>query len=197
MKEIKNIRDLINDEELVQYIAEDISDISEDTPVTYEVWALGKTINGETTDNEILLGEFSDPDEAIAKAKEISADDITEKYPDVACFSIEVETVINDEEGTMNVGTIYKRALRIDGEHSDEETVSEDEHSEVVPITAKDYTLLEDGSIEVDCKTLKNFNKNDTVQFMFVEETEDITPILTYKIISKTIANKFICEFVY
>ena len=175
MKEIKNIRDLINDEELVQYIAEDISDISEDTPVTYEVWALGKTINGEMTNNEILLGEFSDPDEAIVKAKEISADDITGKYPDVACFSIEVETVINDGEGTMNVGTIYKRALWIDGKHSDEKVVLEDEHSKVVPITAKDYTLLEDGSIEVSCEILKNFNKNDMVQFMFVEETKELT----------------------
>ena len=55
----------------------------------------------------------------------------------------------------------------------------------------------EDGSLEISCDILKNFNKNDMVQIWFTDENKDYHPILTYKIISKTTGNKYICEFVY
>ena len=41
----------------------------------------------------------------------------------------------------------------------------------------------------------EKYNKNDTVQIMYIDE--DTQPIMTYKIISKTTDNSFICEFVY
>jgi hypothetical protein len=208
MKEIKNIRDLINDEDLVQYIAEDITDIPEDAEVSYEVWTLGYDSNGVPTDSEMLISEFSDPDAAVECAKQLTLADIihqaaeedngTDLTSEVEYISIEVETVIEDEEdGTMNIGTIYKRDLQIHGEYGDETGIPEDEYSEVVPVTSKDYKLLEDGSLEIDCDILKNFNKNDMVQIWFTDENKEYKSILTYKIISKTTANKFICEFIY
>lgn len=201
------IKDLVNDEELFKHVVEDIDDFTDDTAVSYEVWAIGYTKNSEIADADMLIGEFTSPDTAVERAKTITVADIvhqaaeehdgSEPNYEVAYVSIEVETVVDDgEDGTMNVGTIYKRGLWLADEPVDEEAI-EDEYSEVVPITNKEYAILEDGSIEVDCSVLKNFNKNDTVQFMFVEENEDTTPILTYKIISKTTANKYICEFVY
>lgn len=206
-KEIMTLKEIMENKDLAKHIAEDIEDFPEDTPVTYAVWAIGYTTDSCITDTEMYLGEFVDPDRAIDAAKKLTLadvihkaaeeDDGTEPAEDVAYISIEVETVIDDEdeEGTMNIGTIYKRELWIDGEYGDEEDAPEDEYSEVVPVTSKDYRLLEDGSLEIGCDILKNFNKNDMVQIWFTDE--DNKSILTYKIISKTTANKFICEFIY
>jgi hypothetical protein len=206
MKEVTTIKTLSEDKDLMKYVTEDLEDFNEETPVTYEVWAIGYTADNKITDTDMLIGEFTDPDQAVEKAKTVTLADIvhqaaeehdgSEPVDDVAYISIEVETVVDDEEeGTMNVGTIYKRELWIDGEYGDEADIPEDEYSEVIPVTTKDYKLLEDGSLEIDCEILKSFNKNDTVQIWFTDE--DGKAILTYKIISKTTANKFICEFVY
>lgn len=205
MKEVTTIKTLSEDKDLMKYVTEDLEDFDEETPITYEVWAIGYTADNNVTDTDMFIDEFTDPDQAVEKAKTVTLADIvhqaaeehdgSEPADDVAYISIEVETVINEEEGTMNVGTIYKRELWIDGEYGDEADIPEDEYSEVIPVTAKDYKLLEDGSLEIDCEILKNFNKNDTVQIWFTDENEKA--ILTYKIISKTTANKFICEFIY
>lgn len=206
MKEVNTVKELMEDKDLMKGIVEDLEDFDENSPVTYAVWAIGYTADSEITDADMFIGEFTDPDKAIEKAKVLTVADIvhqaaeehdgSEPADDVAYISIEVETVVDDEEeGTMNVGTIYKRELWIDGEYGDEADIPEDEYSEVIPVTTKDYKLLEDGSLEIDCEILKNFNKNDTVQIWFTDE--DGKAILTYKIISKTTSNKFICEFIY
>lgn len=207
MKEVLTLKEIMENKDLAKHIAEDIEDIPEDCPVTYMVWAIGYDEDGAITDTEMFVAEFTDPDEAIQRAKQITLADIVHQAAEesdgtvpettVAYITIEVETVVEDEdgEGTMNIGTIYKRELWIDGEYGDEEDAPEDEYSEVVPVTAKDYRLLEDGSLEIDCDILKNFNKNDMVQIWFTDE--DHKSILTYKIISKTTGNKFICEFIY
>lgn len=208
-REINTIKDLMNDEELMSHVTEDLEDFDIDSAVTYEVWAIGYDEGSAITDTDMLIGEFADPDKAIEKAKVLTLADIIHQAAEedngatpaenVAYISIEVETVVDDEDGevTMNVGTIYKRELWIDGEYGNEEDVPEDEYSEVVPVTSKDYKLLEDGSLEIDCDILKNFNKNDMVQIWFTDENEEYKTILTYKIISKTTANKFVCEFIY
>lgn len=201
MKEISTVKELVEDKDLMKCIVEDLEDFDENSPVTYAVWAIGYTADSEITDTDMFIGEFIDPDRAIEKAKALTVADIvyqaaeendgSEPANDVAYVSIEVETVVDDEEeGTMNVGTIYKRDLWLS-------EVEEDEYSEIVFLREADFTLLEDGSIEVPCEILMDFNKNDVVQFMFIEENKDSTPILTYKIISKTTSNKYICEFIY
>lgn len=192
--------ELMKNEELASYVTEDLEDFEASTEIGYAVWAIGYKADGTVTEADMLIAEFQNPDEAIAKAKSVTLADVVHQAADeddgsepedVAYISIEVETVVDCEEGTMNIGTIFKREIPVC------ENEPEDEYAEVVCITDKEYTLLEDGSIEVDCSILKNFNKNDTVQFMFIEENSDTTPILTYRIISKTTANKYICEFVY
>ena len=206
MKEVLTLKEVMENKDLAKFIAEDLDEIPEDAEVTYELWAIGYNADGAVTDTEMFIAEFKDPDAAIEFAKKLTMADIVHQAAEehdgstpaenVTYISLEVETVVDeDEDGTMNIGTIYKRELWIDGEYGDEEDAPEDEYSEVVPVTAKDYRLLEDGSLEIDCDILKNFNKNDMVQIWFTDE--DHKSILTYKIISKTTGNKFICEFIY
>ena len=210
MKEVLTLKEVMENKDLAKHIAEDIDEIPEDTEVTYELWAIGYNADGAVTDTEMFIAEFKDPDAAIEFAKKATMADIVHQAAEehdgstpaenVTYISLEVETVIDeDEDGTMNIGTIYKRELWIDGEYGSEEDIPEpeDEYSEVVPVTAKDYKLLEDGSLEISCDILKNFNKNDMVQIWFTDENKDYHPILTYKIISKTTGNKYICEFIY
>lgn len=206
MKEVLTLKEAMENKDLAKHIAEDIDEILEDTEVTYELWAIGYNADGAVTDTEMFIADFKNPDVAIEFAKKVTMADIVHQAAEehdgstpaenVTYISLEVETVVDeDEDGTMNIGTIYKRELWIDGEYGYEEDAPEDEYSEVVPVTAKDYRLLEDGSLEIDCDILKNFNKNDMVQIWFTDE--DHKSILTYKIISKTTGNKYICEFIY
>lgn len=206
MKEVLTLKEVMENKDLAKFIAEDLDETLEDAEAIYELWAIGYNANGAVTDTEMFIAEFKDPDAAIEFAKKVTMADIVHQAAEehdgstpaenVTYISLEVETVVDeDEDGTMNIGTIYKRELWIDGEYGDEEDAPEDEYSEVVPVTAKDYRLLEDGSLEIDCDILKNFNKNDMVQIWFTDE--DHKSILTYKIISKTTGNKFICVFIY
>ena len=123
MKEIKNVKNLMNDEELMSYITEDLEDFEEDTPVTYEVWAIGYDENNVITDTDMWLTEFEDPDEAVEYAKQVTLADVIHQAAkndstakaivSIKYISIEVETVIADYDGTMNVGTIYKKQIII------------------------------------------------------------------------------------
>lgn len=117
------IKDLFENEELMESIVEDIEDIPEDTEVFYSVWALGCDSQAEPTDDEVLIGEFTDPDEAIKCAKSATFEIIKELGfgevdSNTVYFSVEVETVIADPDdedgGTMNIGTVYQRDLWID-----------------------------------------------------------------------------------
>lgn len=197
---MNTVKDLMNNEELIKEITEDLEDFDEDATVTYEVWAIGYDGDSCITDTEMLIGEFADPEKAIEKAKALTLADIvhqaseedngTEPDKSVAYISVEVETVVEDEDdGTMNVGTIFRKEIWITEECSDET------ESEIVELAETDYSPRSDGTIRVSCELLKNFNKNDCVQFKFINEATK--PILTYKIISKNTGNQYICEFIY
>lgn len=193
------IRDMLNNEELVNTITEDITEIPEDTPVSYEVWAIGYDYDGDITDTELFFKEFSDPDEAIEYAKKLSLADIvhqaaeeanTDITPDISYISVEVETVIEDEDGdSINIGTIYTTGIYLD-------TTEKAEPEDLVSLTEDDYTVLEDGTLKVSRKCLKDFNKNDFVTFCFVNEE---VSYLKYKIVSTVIyedGEYYHCEFV-
>lgn len=200
--------DYTND--MVNELVNDIEDIPEDSTATYEVWAIGYNSDDTVTDAEMLIGEFTDPDEAVECAKQLTLADIihqaaeedngAQPAEDVAYISVEVETVVADEdEGTMNVGTIYKKELLIDGGYiCDEDSEDAEEPDPIMAIAAEDYTLLEDGTLKVRCDLLKDFNKNDYVRFQFLGETESC--LLTYKIMSKVMyadGDYYHCEFMY
>ena len=123
-----NVKELLENKELMDSIIEDIEDIPEDSEVTYEVWALGYTEGGESTEEDILVDIFldaeADPAKAIACAKNVTLDqlkDIIDRAPkpETAYFTIEVETVVEnpDDDGTMNIGTVYSRDLWLDGSY--------------------------------------------------------------------------------
>ena len=201
------LKDLMENEALVKNITEDIDEIPEDAEVTYEVWAIGYNKEDVVTDSEMFIRDFNDPDEAVDFASKVTLADIVHQAAEeddgstptdeVAYISVEVESVIADgEDDTMNIGTVYKRDLWIDGEYGSEEDIEDfEDFDPIVELSDADYELSEEGDLLVDCKVLKDFNKNDYVKVKFINE--DNAPVLTYKIISKTTANKFICEFEY
>lgn len=217
-KEIMTLKEIMEDENLAKFIAEDIDDLPEDSEVTYEVWTTGVSETGFVDGTELLMGTYADPDEAVMVATALTVSDIVNKAAeenngenpeeDIECITVEVETVIPNEEGdgTMNIGTIYKRDLWLDGEYGCEEDfmvpeVSEPEEEAVrtVCITENEYELLEDGNLKVARSILEDYDVNDTVQFLFVEEDSDRTPILSYKVISRVFEDHgeyYICEFV-
>ena len=182
------VKELFENNDLMNNIVEDMEDFVPAAEIFYVVWALGYNRSGEITDTEVLLGEFEDSDEAIRYVEELTINDITSQLKTtagIAYFSVEVETVIADPDdedgGTMNIGTIYRKELEVD-------VVD-------VVLTSDHYTLLEDGNLQIPCAHLMEYyNKNDCIKVMFADE--DNKPVLTYKIISKTTANDFICEFI-
>ena len=189
---MSTVKDLFENEELMNNIVEDLDEILEDSEVTYEVWALGYTCDEELTDAEILVGEFNDPDAAIACAEKVSFKSLREAgydEPDekAVYFSIEVETVVEDPEdedgGTINIGTVYSRELWTDGEYGSEEDALDFGDYEIVTTCAGDYELLDDGTLKLKAEFMKGFNKNDIIRVKFIDEN-DTYPLL-YKIVSK------------
>ena len=179
------VKEMLTNPEVVENIMEDITDIPEDAEVVYSVWALGYDAEDDCTDTEVLIGEFENPDEAVACAEKVTLTSITDEFgfddlSDVAYLSIEVETVVTDPDsedgGTMNIGSIYQRDLWIEGA---------DFVDPIVELTNKEYEVLKDGGLKVNSKILKDYNKNDYVNIRFIDE-ENSWP-LNYKIMSKVI----------
>lgn len=179
-----NVKDLLENEELMKSIIEDIEDIPEDSKVNYSVWALCYDEEDDCIDSYFIM-EFDNLEAAVAYAKNFTLEallaDFEKPIADTARLTIEVETVVEDPEdedgGTMNIGTIYSRDLWIDGEYGSVEDVEP-----TIFIYNKDYELLEDGTLKVRRELLKDYNKNDRVKLCFAEED---SCSLTYKIISK------------
>lgn len=178
---------------IVDQLVADI-DIPEDVPVMYEVWAIGYDEEDQITDAEMLIGTFEDPDEAVSFARDTSVSDVLGLAEDddysgfddnVCTIHVEVETVVaSDEDGTMNIGTIYKKTLELFEEVPDYVCLSENEYE----------VIEESGMIQIPCALLKEYNKNDIITVLFTDEDKP-WPI-EYKIISKTTGGYYICDFV-
>ena len=186
---MNDINNIVND------LVAEIEEITEESPVTYEVWAIGYDEEDKLTGAEMLLGTFSDPDIAVSHAKMFTLADIVHLAADDECtygnrvhyISVEVETVVldTDDETAMNIGTIYRKKIEIF-----------EELPQYIVLTAEDCELLENGDIMVPCAVLKDYNKNDCFTAILDFDNEEISEPMTYKIISKTTANKYQCEFV-
>ena len=187
---MENMNDIVNK------LVEDL-EVPEDIPVTYEVWAIGFDEENDLTGAAMVLRTFSDPDQAVEYAKALTLADVVnlaaeEDYGDLTyetqSISIEVETVVpgdDKDDMSMNVGTIYKKRIEIYGA---------EDRSGFVELTGKDYEILEDGNLQIPCSLLRDYNKNDEITVLFVDE-EQPWPI-AYKLISKTTSGHYICEFV-
>lgn len=176
------VKNLFENEELMNSIVEDIDDIPEDAEVTYGVWALCYDEEGDCVDS-YFIEEFANPDEAVACAKGFSLETFNQDYVapayEVVRLSIEVETVVADpedeDEGTMNIGTIYHRDILLESEVEAEDPI--------VAVGEDDYELLEDGTLKLSAKFMKGFNKNDMIRVQFLGEHD--VDLLPYKIMSK------------
>lgn len=208
-KELITVKDLLGDNEMIQYITEDLEDFEDNTKVSYEVWAIGYDSDNKITDVGMFIADFNNPDEAIKKAEQLVLADIIQQaseesenvfgeefVSDVTYISVEVETVIDDPDGdgTMNIGTIFRKTLCV----NEEDGPDVDSVDPIVTLKEGEYSLLDDGTLKVNHELLKNFNKNDYVNIKFIDENESFP--LTYKIISKVTyedADYFHCEFIY
>lgn len=185
---MENMNDIVN--ELLKEV-----EVPEDIPVMYEVWAIGFDEEDELTGASMVLGTFDDPDLAVEYAKALTLADVVnlaadDEYADLTVethsISIEVETVVpspDEEELNMNVGTVYKKRFEI-----------YEELPQYVPLSVDDFKLMENGDIQVPCKVLKDYNKNDCFTAIF--EDGSISQPMVYRIISKTTDGHYICEFV-
>lgn len=92
--------------------------LPEDAPLCYEVWAIGY-YNRRVTNNTFLLRVFTDPEDAIEYAKTEAPQELRRILleADLTAFNavaLEAETVIDDnEEGTINICTLYKKMFII------------------------------------------------------------------------------------
>jgi hypothetical protein len=197
-----NVKELFENEELMNNIVEDIEDIPEDSEVTYEVWALGYDKEDNITDVEFCLESFDTLDSALTYLKSLTLEDVFMNYGtchddttnedlvDVAYFTLEIETVVNTFEGTTNLGTACQRDLWIDGEYGSEEDVNH-----FVSLSENEFEILEDNTVKVRCELLKDFNKNDLVRFYFPD-----TPGIDCQIVSKVIyadGDYYHCEMMF
>jgi hypothetical protein len=111
------IKDLLTREEQ-RSVHRMLEILPEDAPVCYEVWAIGY-YNRTITDTVFLLRVFSDPEDATDYAKQEAPQELRRILleADLSTFNaiaLEVETVIDDnEEGTINICTLYKKMFII------------------------------------------------------------------------------------
>lgn len=187
-----NVKELFENEELMNNIVEDLDDIPEDAEVRYEVWALGSDLEYEPTEDEYLIGEFDNPDEAIKCAEEFTKETFYAEYekptdPNTFHLSIEVETVVGDPEdedgGTMNIGTVFQKTIYLTG-HNDF----------IEPIyflyPHNEYKILEDNTLKIKIKPFLNgVNKNDIIKVAICDTPESMLhpTVLKYKVVSKVI----------
>jgi hypothetical protein len=180
--------------DIVKELVADI-EISDDVPVMYEVWAVGCDEYDVVTASEMFVTCFTDPDEAVAYAESITAEEIinfaaeshvgSDVYSNIEAIIIEVETVVLDENNdSVNVGTVYKKTLAVS-----------EELAEFVTLTNSDYEVIEEtGNIQIPCTLLREYNKNDTINILFTDEEQPVP--IAFKIISRTTSGHYICEFV-
>jgi hypothetical protein len=82
----------------------------------YQVWLFAYDKEMNILDTEIFIDESKDPNKAIEYAQTFIAEDRYKglAIPEEAYFlSVEVETVVDYEDHTENVGTIYQDGIKI------------------------------------------------------------------------------------
>ena len=196
------IKEIMNNEELLENIAEDLEDFDENTEVVYEVWALGYDENDEVTDAEICLFNSTNPEEAVDYAKKVELTDIAIDAENGLCSNdevvkiyIEVESTVCIDDDFMNIGTIYKRELL----NKADEEFEEADDCVVIALSPEDYEILPDNTLKVNCFALKGYNKNDSVMVCLLGTDLETFP-LQYIIKSRVMyedGDYYHCELEY
>jgi hydroxymethylpyrimidine pyrophosphatase-like HAD family hydrolase len=114
------VKDLLTREEL-RYIKRVLELLPEDTPVTYEIGAIGYNKDKAIMSTELFLRVFNELDEAIEYTKAITVltimnADTGETYDNTTInrISVEVSATIDDYENrTINLGTVYRKIINL------------------------------------------------------------------------------------
>ena len=83
---------------------------------TYQVWVLGYDENENITDFEVLVNESKDAESMVDFAKKYVEEERYEnlKFPDeVEYIEVLVETIVELEDYTENVGTLFSKIIKI------------------------------------------------------------------------------------
>ena len=82
----------------------------------YQVWVLGYDENENITDFEVLVNESKDAESMVNFAKKYVEEERYEnlKFPDeVKYIEVLVETIVELEDYTENVGTLFSKIIKI------------------------------------------------------------------------------------
>ena len=86
-------------------------------PAMYQVWMLGYTEDETITDYEVMVNESEDAEYAVEYAKKFVDEKRYESsapFPaEVAYIEVLVETVVDFEDHTENVGTLFTAAVKV------------------------------------------------------------------------------------
>ena len=83
---------------------------------TYQVWILGYDENENITDFEVMLNESKDAESMVEYAKNYVEEERYETiaFPDeVKYIEVLVETIVDLEDYTENVGTLFSKIIKI------------------------------------------------------------------------------------
>ena len=83
---------------------------------TYQVWVLSYDENENITDFEVMLNESKDAESMVNFAKKYIEEERYEnlKFPDeVKYIEVLVETIVELEDYTENVGTLFSKIIKI------------------------------------------------------------------------------------
>ena len=82
----------------------------------YQVWVLGYDENENITDFEVLVNESKDAESMVNFAKKYVEEERYEnlKFPDeVKYIEVLVETIVELEDYTENVGTLFSKIIKV------------------------------------------------------------------------------------
>ena len=85
-------------------------------PAKYQLWVFKYDKDQRILDDNIMLGEFKNPDAAVTKAKELVINSkamMNMVTPESYYLQVEVETVVDTGEGEENVGTIFQENIQM------------------------------------------------------------------------------------
>ena len=99
------------------YLLEELSlDDFDAKDATYQVWVLSYDENENITDFEVLVNESKDAESMVDFAKKYVEEERYEnlKFPDeVKYIEVLVETIVELEDYTENVGTLFSKIIKI------------------------------------------------------------------------------------
>ena len=176
--------------DLINIDSEDISELMDnsDSCTHYQVWAIGRDEDNNVVENtEFLLCDCDDPDTAVEYATSVTLADIIfladhdgfeyeASVEPVSYIAVEVETVVDYDNDSVNSGTIYRRLIDL---------------SDAIALASDEYETFRNGNIQIPHDILGDYNEGDSITVIF----DGISKPITYKIISQN-EDGYICEFV-